>query len=247
MHLTTYFWGGFAFHGYLAAQEITDITQVPAYTALASCPAQVVSSVIDDSLSPICPAGSPPKCFCDNEANSSEWEAQISTNILNNCLTSPRAGATQAAAVFASFCSLALAAATTVSTPLSTPQPAASSTTGPSSTSQPATSTPISTSQVTASSSPDLVSPSTSSPAETSSGSSATTTASSKGSPHHKLPLELGIGIGVGVPLLFVICLLLYRKFGEYHGSTSVDMRRMRKANKYIRRKPGAMEAIERL
>lgn len=88
------------------AQSITAITQAPGYTSLASCAQDVAKAVIDDSTSPECPAGSPPSCFCENEGLSKGYSNQISTNILNNCLTSSRPQATSAASVFAVYCSL---------------------------------------------------------------------------------------------------------------------------------------------
>ena len=119
-------WAIYLFIFAVAAQQITDITQVPAYSALPSCPAKVVSAVIDGSNSPICGAGAPPKCFCDDEANSSEWQAQISTNVLNNCLpySSARVEAPQAASVFASFCSLVMTVQPTTSTAVQSTTPA---------------------------------------------------------------------------------------------------------------------------
>ena len=98
------------------AQSITAITQAPGFSSLSSCAQSVAKAVIDDSTSPECPAGSPPSCFCKNEGLSKEWSDQISTDVLNSCLTSSRPQATSAASVFSAYCSAgegAAAASTT--------------------------------------------------------------------------------------------------------------------------------------
>lgn len=87
-------------------QVVTAISQAPGFSSLASCAQNVAVAVIDNSKSPECPGGSPPKCFCGAEVASREYSDQISTNVLNSCLTSPRPEATQAASVFAAYCSL---------------------------------------------------------------------------------------------------------------------------------------------
>ena len=88
------------------AQHVTAISQAPGFTSLSQCAQNIAVAVIDDSNSPECPGGSLPHCFCGAEAASQEYSDQISTNILNSCLTSPRPEATQAASVFAAYCSL---------------------------------------------------------------------------------------------------------------------------------------------
>lgn len=98
------------------AQSITAINQAPGFSSLSSCAQLIAKAVIDDSTSPECPAGSPPSCFCGNEGLSKGYSDQISTNILNNCLTSSRPQATLAASVFAAYCNAekgAAAASTT--------------------------------------------------------------------------------------------------------------------------------------
>ena len=87
-------------------QQVTAISQAPGFSSLASCAQKVAVGVIDNSNSPECPGGSPPNCYCGAEVESKEYSDQISTNVLNNCITSPRPQATQAASVFAAYCSL---------------------------------------------------------------------------------------------------------------------------------------------
>lgn len=70
-------------------QQVTAISQAPGFSSLASCAQNVAVGVIDDSNSPECPGGSPLKCFCGAEVASREYSDQISTNVLNDCLTSP--------------------------------------------------------------------------------------------------------------------------------------------------------------
>lgn len=127
------------------AQSITAITQAPGFSSLSSCAQGIAKAVIDDSTSPECPADSPPSCFCGNQGLSKEWSDQISTNVLNSCLTSSRPQATSAASVFAAYCSageVVAAASTTAAkgTTSTTAQNQATSTTVPSPTTRSQTS-----------------------------------------------------------------------------------------------------------
>lgn len=98
------------------AQSNAVITQAPGFSSPSSCAQRVAKAVIDDSTSSVCPAGSPPSCFCGNEGLSKEWSDQISTDVLNNCLTSSQAQATSVASVFAAYCSAGEGAAATSTT-----------------------------------------------------------------------------------------------------------------------------------
>ena len=129
------------------AQSITAITQAPGFSSLSSCAQGVAKAVIDDSTSPECPAGSPPSCFCGNEGLSKEWSDQISTNVLNDCLTSSRPQATSAASVFAAYCSAgegAAAASTTTTDEGSIGTAAAKESTSPAAQNQATSTTEVS-------------------------------------------------------------------------------------------------------
>jgi hypothetical protein len=90
----------------LTQSQVTAVTQVPSYSSLNTCAANVIKQVIDLSTSALCPAGSKPSCYCDDEGISAEYASQISTNIVGDCLTSASAEATLAVAVFSSYCVL---------------------------------------------------------------------------------------------------------------------------------------------
>ena len=88
----------------IVSQQVTAVTQIPAYSSLSPCAKNVIVDVIDDSVSASCPAGSPPSCFCDDEHASEAYASQISTNIINGCLTSASLFATEAVSVFSEYC-----------------------------------------------------------------------------------------------------------------------------------------------
>ena len=175
------------------AQSITAITQAPGFSSLSTCAQGVAKAVIDDSTSPECPAGSPPSCFCGNEGLSKEYSDQISTNVLNDCVTSSRPQATSAASVFAAYCSAGEGAASASTT--TTDQGSISTTSAKESTSttaqNQATSTteasPIASSQTSV----DLSSTATVTPSGTGTASSGGLDTSDK--------IAIGIGVPVGV------------------------------------------------
>ena len=173
------------------AQSITAITQAPGFSSLSSFAQGVAKAVIDDSTSPECPAGSPPSCFCGDEGLSKGWSDQISTNVLNDCLTSSRPQATSAASVFAAYCSAgagAAAASTTTTDKGSTGTAAAKESTSPAAQNQ-ATST-------------TKGSPTASSQTSIDPSSTATVTPSDKGAVSSGgLDTSDKIAIGIGVPV----------------------------------------------
>ena len=175
------------------AQSITAITQAPGFSSLSSCAQGVAKAVIDGSTSPECPAGSPPSCFCGNEGLSKEYSDQISTNVLNNCVTSSRPQATSAASVFAAYCSAgggAAAASTTTTGGGSISTTAAKESTSTAAQNQATSTTEVS---PTASSqtSIDLSSTATATPSSTAAASSGGLDTSDK--------IAIGIGVPVGV------------------------------------------------
>ena len=175
------------------AQSITAITQAPGFSSLSSCAQGVAKAVIDDSTSPECPAGSPPSCFCGNEGLSKEWSDQISTNVLNNCLTSSGPQATSAASVFAAYCSAgegAAAASTTTTDAGSISTATAKQSTSTTAQNQ-ATSTTKASPTASSQTSIDLSSTATVAPSGTGAVSSGGLDTSDK--------IAIGIGVPVGV------------------------------------------------
>ena len=178
------------------AQSITAITQAPGFSSLSSCAQGVAKAVIDDSTSPECPGGSSPSCYCGNQGLSKEWSDQISTNVLNSCLTSSRPQATSAASVFAAYCSVGEGAAAT------------STTTDGRSTSTTAAKGQTSTTAQNQATSTTVASPTTSSQT------SDTGTASSGG-----LDTSDKIAIGIGVPVGLATILAAWFGWKQYQRS----------------------------
>ena len=200
------------------AQQVTAITQAPGFTSLSPCAQNIAVAVIDDSNSPECPGGSPPHCFCRAEAASQEYSDQISTNILNSCLTSPRPEAMQAATVFAAYCSLgdAMTVATTAAGTRAAPTTAASATaTSAAAKTYSLTSLPSASYSLSPSSSE--ADPSTSSAAPGASSPSTSTsepTSSSNGG--GGLDTSDKVALGIGIPSTLAAIVAAYYTYKSY-------------------------------
>lgn len=182
-----------------SAQSVTAITQAPGFSSLSSCAQGVAKGVIDDSLSPECPQGSPPSCFCANEVMSKLWSDQILDNVRNNCISSPRVQAISATSVFAAYCSAGVekgeaAVSSTVDQGL-TSTAAAKGTTSTAAQNQATSTTGASPTTRSSQTSTDLSSTATVTPSESASTSSGGLSTSDK--------IAIGIGVPVGLATVF--------------------------------------------
>ena len=181
------------------AQSVAAITQAPGFTSLSSCAQGVAKAVIDDSTSPECPQGSPPSCFCTDEVLSKLWSDQISTNIVNNCISSSRVQAALATSVFAAYCNAGAekgeaAVSPTVDQGLTSPT-AAKGTTSTTAQNQATGTTGASPTTRSSQTSTDFSSTATVTPSETANTSSGGLTTSDK--------IAIGIGVPVGLATIW--------------------------------------------